>query len=358
MVNDGECNAIIYYDERCNFDGSDCCPFPHQIGDGICDIENNIGICNFDGGDCCLWSLVGNDLCNEFERNNNRMCDHDGNDCCEGNWAVYCKKNCQCIVEDIIVPFDPCPSYEKIGDGICNDENNNHICNYDGGDCCKEDIDTSMCHLCNCFHGYDQKNLTVQDSCPNLATIGNGYCDSENNHPICNFDNGDCCPNADLMGNGQCDYANYNHVCQFDGGDCCYRYDHQMFMFYAYIPILDHRYDHIIGDSQCSYFHNLKMCNFDGGDCCKYSRIGDGTCDDMNNNALCNFDGGDCCFGNKNTSRCSLCNCVEVFNVISNLSTSNFMNRVKKVFFRFMEMSHLIILLYLMENMKIILLKL
>ena len=59
------------------------------------------------------------------------------------------------------------------------------------------------------------------------------------------------------------------------------------------------------------------MCNYDKEDCCNNSRIADGICDDINNNRLCHFDGGDCCVGNKNTSRCSFCQCFNVFDVIS-----------------------------------------
>ena len=144
-------------------------------------------------------------------------------------------------------------------------------------------------------------NTSITHPCPNHASISNGFCNSENNNLICNYDGGDCCPNSDLIGNDQCDNFNYNHVCHFDGGDCCYKqFSGQN-----------------IGDSRCTYFYNLEMCNFDKGDCCDHSRIGDGICDETNNNRLCSFDGGDCCFGNKNTSRCSSCKCFEVFDVIS-----------------------------------------
>ena len=141
----------------------------------------------------------------------------------------------------------------------------------------------------------------VFDPCPNPTLSGNGLCNPENNHAICNYDDGDCCPNQDLIGNGQCDNVNYNHVCHFDGGDCCYQNSYQ---------------SRIIGNNFCSFFHNIEMCNYDQGDCCDRYRIADGICDDTNNNRICHYDGGDCCFGLKNTDRCSMCNCVDVFNVI------------------------------------------
>ena len=41
------------------------------------------------------------------------------------------------------------PTYK--GDGFCNDESNNANCQYDGGDCCGSDVDTSLCTQCQCL---------------------------------------------------------------------------------------------------------------------------------------------------------------------------------------------------------------
>ena len=35
-----------------------------------------------------------------------------------------------------------------IGDGYCDDENNNAGCNFDGGDCCGVNVNTQYCNLC------------------------------------------------------------------------------------------------------------------------------------------------------------------------------------------------------------------
>ena len=40
-----------------------------------------------------------------------------------------------------------CDNFLLIGNGICNSENNNQKCLYDGGDCCGYD-----CPDCQCFH--------------------------------------------------------------------------------------------------------------------------------------------------------------------------------------------------------------
>ena len=38
-----------------------------------------------------------------------------------------------------------------IGDQICDDENNISDCQYDGGDCCMDPMDTSYCSVCECL---------------------------------------------------------------------------------------------------------------------------------------------------------------------------------------------------------------
>merc|ERR1719510_2093504 len=60
------------------------------------------------------------------------------------------------------------------------------------------------------------------DCCSNLDSIGNGQCDDNNVNIICNYDGLDCCPNPDLVGNGQCNYEYKLDIkCNYDGGDCC-----------------------------------------------------------------------------------------------------------------------------------------
>ena len=37
---------------------------------------------------------------------------------------------------------------ELVGNGICNDENNNEKCNWDGGDCCGDEVNKDHCIHC------------------------------------------------------------------------------------------------------------------------------------------------------------------------------------------------------------------
>ena len=51
--------------------------------------------------------------------------------------------------------------------------------------------------------------------------IGNGVCNIETNNAICNFDGLDCCESYLLVGNGICDDETNTDECFNDGGDCC-----------------------------------------------------------------------------------------------------------------------------------------
>ena len=180
----------------------------------ICQDENNNGHCSFDGGDCCL-AQVNTSSCSE----------------------------CECITQEVIQPFDPCPKFAEIGDGICHDENNNPICAYDGGDCCGENIVTTNCTNCQCLQ-FKEISRSPFVLCPYYHEIEDGICQDENNIEICLYDSGDCCladvdttqciecrciseedefdpcPLGGKIGDGACNLSNNNTICSFDGGDC------------------------------------------------------------------------------------------------------------------------------------------
>ena len=46
-----------------------------------------------------------------------------------------------------------CAYVELVGNGYCNDETNNEGCNFDGGDCCLNCINTDQCSDCVCYEG-------------------------------------------------------------------------------------------------------------------------------------------------------------------------------------------------------------
>ena len=143
------------------------CQYPEHVGDGYCQDYNNNKHCKFDLGDCCGPCP------------NTKNC-----------------TLCECKTENIEVT--KIPLYEDdiknplIGDGYCNDETNNANCNYDGGDCCWENVNTEFCSECVC---------KIQQTCAFLLDtnvdyyylLGDGVCDDEYNNPDCLYDGLDCC---------------------------------------------------------------------------------------------------------------------------------------------------------------------
>jgi len=55
---------------------------------------------------------------------------------------------------------------EKKGDGVCDDEFNNIECDYDGGDCCISNMNTTRCDYCHCFGGGPGRNNADNSMCP------------------------------------------------------------------------------------------------------------------------------------------------------------------------------------------------
>ena len=110
------------------------CIYPGWKGDGMCDDETNNSECDWDGGDCC--------------GGNTDMYSYD--------FAyAYCT---ECLCLDPNYEGDPnneisyCTGWSDWkGDGYCDDENNNSECDWDGGDCCGLDVDTSFCTECACL---------------------------------------------------------------------------------------------------------------------------------------------------------------------------------------------------------------
>ena len=73
-----------------------------------------------------------------------------------------------------------------VSNGFCNDETNNPDCNYDGGDCCVVDANTSVCSECACL-------LIETCTAGYHPLVENGFCDDNTNIAECNYDGGDCC---------------------------------------------------------------------------------------------------------------------------------------------------------------------
>ena len=141
-----------------------------------------------------------------------------------------------------------CDKIDFIGDGFCDDEINNELCDYDKGDCCEIDNDRSLCQECFC---YTPKNdlgdcTTYENACVYAYTnyfrlIEDGICDDFLNKKECYFDGGDCC--LEDIDNVACDDC----VCIQSNLTCL---------------------QHELGDGICQDYNNFKMCDYDLDDCC------------------------------------------------------------------------------------------
>ena len=107
-----------------------------------------------------------------------------------------------------------CDNVALVGNGFCNDETNTPDCNYDGGDCCVENVNANSCSDCSC-------HLLETCSAEYHPLVGNGFCNEDTNISECDYDGGDCCSNPNLVGDAIC-HDETNHLgCDYDGGDCC-----------------------------------------------------------------------------------------------------------------------------------------
>ncbi|CAN0376865.1 unnamed protein product [Pylaiella littoralis] len=393
------------------------CSDVEDIGNGFCDLDNNKAECVYDGGDCCSCTCkvpetewddffddyycsffacidpeaacaedddytvdmvrncnprgMGNGYCDE--QNNNELCNYDGGDCCEctcippenDNYSNYvgCSGGFACIdpeaacVNDDDITADivaNCDSV-RVGNGNCDEGNNNVECGYDGGDCCKctcEDRPNQMCGQNNGFACIDPEAACVNDDditvdmldlCGSVGDIGDGDCDQENNKAECDYDGGDCCECTCVRDEGTDDVADgrfsqcIDFACIDPDAACVDGDDITSNVVENCSGVND------IGNGYCNQDNNIAECGYDGGDCCectcigdenaddypdgRYSQcnnfacidpdapcvtdddvtsdmyencigvnsIGDGYCDPGNNKAECGWDGGDCC---------------------------------------------------------------
>ncbi|CAM9651378.1 unnamed protein product [Ectocarpus fasciculatus] len=218
-----------------------------DIGNGRCDTELNIPSCGYDGGDCCSCTCVDGPLhsCSEgtfdclypdcgddpepeidlFETQDNTTqcntfqdypeCEWLWSDCCEMDCGgdYFCdtyRYNCSdstCLSQTVVAENPDCTgNWLTIGDDFCDSENNNPECAYDGGDCCA-DTCLSLGSACG-FDGFAEYNgfdcldpaffdPTVVAEFPECSgswsMLGDGQCQEENNNPACGYDGGDCC---------------------------------------------------------------------------------------------------------------------------------------------------------------------
>merc|ERR1712159_22083 len=194
------------------------CRLPKYKGDAHCDDANNKASCDWDGGDCCgpnaktkyctdcrcldpnhkgsrcIVKHLGDGFCDDA--NNNIKCSWDKGDCCNAHHVGqfrYCKE-CSCRDPNVHKAnkcSGKCGSSSHKGDKFCDDDNNNCACGWDGGDCCGKN--GNMHQYKYSFQGKCLDPDFVAPKCPIAKFKGDGVCDDDNNIPDCEFDGGDCC---------------------------------------------------------------------------------------------------------------------------------------------------------------------
>ena len=66
-----------------------------------------------------------------------------------------------------------------IGDGFCDDMNNNQNCNYDDGDCCGAKVKKNFCVECKCKCKFKTKiNLKLSKCCIQSHNLDNRITDT------------------------------------------------------------------------------------------------------------------------------------------------------------------------------------
>ena len=108
------------------------------INDGYCDDVTNTEECLYDGGDCCLEE-ISNQFCTTC------FCHQDGSYHDSVQTTIYSTTS---TTTNLV-----CSSHLEtyIGDGFCDDNTNSFICQFDGGDCCLDELKTEFCIMCNCI---------------------------------------------------------------------------------------------------------------------------------------------------------------------------------------------------------------
>ncbi|OMJ88702.1 hypothetical protein SteCoe_9326 [Stentor coeruleus] len=195
------------------------------LANGVCDQSCNDYKCGWDLGDCgycakgCTIDLLNNGVCNS--ECNNQNCMFDNNDCgwcaegCfyEEMYDIDCQQECN--IYDCNYDDDACTEHCStgcptiwIGDGICDPNCYNSLCDYDNGDCdCSIGCISDILNEPDCRR--DDLGI-INDPCATVeCAYKNGKCGN------CGLDCFDS-----MLGDGVCDINCYVSSCDYDIDDC------------------------------------------------------------------------------------------------------------------------------------------
>lgn len=174
------------------------CQFWHLTNDQVCDDEANTEECNFDFGDCCDYQndftscqecfcyskhLINYTLIQDCSMDQDQYWDwfiflgdgtcqlqmnnlenfFDVGDCClnytqceniikaPNLWGATVPNSFDAdCPKDVCIRSDMYCIPDLMGDGVCHDNNNSELCDFDLGDCCKPNPITDSCCNCDC----------------------------------------------------------------------------------------------------------------------------------------------------------------------------------------------------------------
>ena len=184
-VNEGDCDkhdecqsGLVCGNGNCDStldafsDESDCCYNAINGDPEFCTAENP---CAADEGDCDTHTQCQTGL----------YCDYIND--CPASLGFATGTNC-CGTQPVTCPMSLA---QLVGDGACDDYSNNEGCQWDGGDCCGDNVQTGTCQACACLDPAGGGS-----GCGgNTGWIGDSACDDINNNEECQWDGGDCCGN-------------------------------------------------------------------------------------------------------------------------------------------------------------------
>ena len=164
-VNEGDCDkhdecqsGLVCGNGNCDStldafsDESDCCYNAINGDPEFCTAENP---CAAGEGDCDTHAECQAGL----------FCDTDND--CPASLGFAAGTHC-CGSEQTCGSVGGTPAW--IGDNACDDVNNNEECQWDGGDCCGDNVNTDWCQVCACLDpGAGGSGTTVQEQSKYLA---------------------------------------------------------------------------------------------------------------------------------------------------------------------------------------------
>ena len=120
-----------------------------------------------DDQDCCYNATIGDEhFCTTFSPCGENEGDCDSNEECHTGLSCDIENGCSnytgfnsnvaCCTNQKV-----CQKNSWIGDSFCDDITNNEECEWDGGDCCGDNVNTDYCTLCLCLDTIHSTSTTT-----------------------------------------------------------------------------------------------------------------------------------------------------------------------------------------------------